>query len=478
LVVFKLERERPAYDIFKDSMYYIKDKAIRVFNFTTAKDSQLLTIRRGHPGQAPAPKFLSFNPAENTFMISTGVEDSNIEVYQIPRGGREVAPLVSTGASAIYVARNRIVAVERGLLVLKDLQNAIITEIQPNLHGKTLKVCVSIYLKVTNVFYAGGKTVLAINDKLAFLYDLEHSKILHEIQVNGIRYSSWSADNSMVALISKHSMCNFNPDIVVADKSLKQLCLIHETIKIKGGAWDQSGVFVFSTLNHIKYALPNGDVGVIKTIVEPLYLIRVRNNLIHFLNRDSTVEVIPFDPAEYQFKTALMQKNFQVVFNMIETSNLMGQAIIGYLQKKGFPDIALQFVKDPKTRFDLAIECGNIDAAFEMAKEIDKEQYWEKLGVEATHQGNLQIMESVYQKTKKFESLSFLYFCTGDKFKVKKMMKIAEARKDTIGRYQNALFCGDIREQVHILAESGQSKSFYLCSIFSVFDGKNLRTGR
>jgi coatomer protein complex subunit alpha (xenin) len=442
-----LERERPAYDIFQDTLYFIKDKTIRSFNFHTAKESQVLVIKRGHPGQSPAPKTLSFNPAENSFLISTGQEESNVEMYQQSRGNTNSGPTTTMGASAVYVARNRMVIVERGLLVLKDLQNATIQEMEPKINGKILKI--------TQVFYSGGKNVLATTDKYAIIYDLEKNAILYDIQVSGIRYISMSADSSMIALLSKHS-------IVIADSKLDQMCLITESIKIKSGAWDPSGVFVYSTLNHIKYAITNGDVGIIRTIIEPIYIARVRNNIIHCLTRDGTIDVLPFDPTEYQFKTALMHKNFEVVFKMIETSNLMGQAIIGYLQKKGFPEIALQFVKDPKTRFDLALECGNIEVALEMAKTIDKEQYWEKLGVEASVQGNQKIMEFVYQKTKSFDTLSFLYLCLGDTLKIKKMLKIAESRKDTMGRYQNALFCGDVREQVRILAQSGQLSLAYL----------------
>lgn len=55
----------------------------------------------------------------------------------------------------------------------------------------------------------------------------------------------------MVALLSKHT-------VIIADKNLKQIYQIHETIRIKNGAWDESGVFVYCTLNHIKYALPEG----------------------------------------------------------------------------------------------------------------------------------------------------------------------------------------------------------------------------
>ena len=35
---------------------------------------------------------------------------------------------------------------------------------------------------------------------------------------------------------------------------------------------------------------------------------------------------------------------------------------------QGYPEVALHFVKDEKTRFGLALECSNIEAALESAK--------------------------------------------------------------------------------------------------------------
>jgi len=46
--------------------------------------------------------------------------------------------------------------------------------------------------------------------------------------------------------------------ITIANKNLEQNCMLHETIRIKSGAWDDMGIFIYSTLNHIKYALPQG----------------------------------------------------------------------------------------------------------------------------------------------------------------------------------------------------------------------------
>lgn len=40
------------------------------------------------------------------------------------------------------------------------------------------------------------------------------------------------------------------------------------------------------------------------------------------------------------------------------------------------------------------------------------------------------------------------YLITGNLEKLRKMLKIAEMRGDVMGRFQNALYLGDVREQV------------------------------
>lgn len=46
--------------------------------------------------------------------------------------------------------------------------------------------------------------------------------------------------------------------IMICNRKLESLCNIHENIRVKSGAWDESGVFIYTTSNHIKYALTSG----------------------------------------------------------------------------------------------------------------------------------------------------------------------------------------------------------------------------
>jgi coatomer subunit alpha len=83
-------------------------------------------------------------------------------------------------------------------------------------------------------------------------------------------------------------------------------------------------------------SISNSDKGIIRTLEHPVYLTRVKGKSVYCLDRDGKVRVFSIDPAEYRFKLALERRNYDEV---LRTSNLVGQSIIAYLQKKGYPEV-------------------------------------------------------------------------------------------------------------------------------------------
>ena len=238
--------------------------------------------------------------------------------------------------------------------------------------------------------------------------------------------------------------------------------MVHETIRMKSGAWDGNEVFVYTTLNHVKYCLINGDHGIIRTLESPMYITRAQGGVVYALDREARMRKVLIDTTEYMFKLCLHRKEFDRVVRIIKQSRLSGHAIIAYLQKKGYPQVALHFVQDEQTRFNLAVECGNIEVALKSAHALDAKDSWAKLGQEALKQGNLNVVEMAYQRTKDFEKLSFLYLITGNIEKLKKMLKIAEMRGDIMSRFHNALYLGDVPERIKILVDAGQLPLAYI----------------
>ena len=122
-------------------------------------------------------------------------------------------------------------------------------------------------VQTNEIFYGGTASLILSSTTSVVLYDIQQQKTVAEVNSPPVKYVVWSADGSLVALMSKHSQSHclvfllfsyFFVAITIANRNFSQHSLIHETIRIKSGAWDDAGVFIYSTLNHIKYCLPQG----------------------------------------------------------------------------------------------------------------------------------------------------------------------------------------------------------------------------
>ncbi|KAK6131252.1 hypothetical protein DH2020_035009 [Rehmannia glutinosa] len=407
MIVFKLERERPAYSVSGDSLFYVKDRFLRAFEYSSQKDTQLIPIRRpGSNSLNQGPRTLSYSPTENAVLICSDVDGDHMNstsFLKIAMG--EATPFKDAkrgiGGSAVFVARNRFAVLEKSTnqVLVKNLKNEIVKKS-------------ALPIATDAIFYAGTGNLLCRSEDRVVIFDLQQRIVLGDLQTSFVRYVVWSTDMETVALLSKHS-------IVIADKKLVHRCTLHETIRVKSGAWDDNGVFIYTTLTHIKYCLPNGDSGIIKTLDVPVYITKIYGSTIFCLDRDGKNRPIIIDSTEYVFKLSLLRKRYDQVMSMIKNSELCGQAMIAYLQQKGFPQVALYFVKDERTRFNLALESGNIEKALESAKKIDEKDYWYRLGVEALRQGNA-------------------------------------------GIFHDALYLGDVRERVKILENAGHLPLAYI----------------
>ncbi|KAI5863595.1 Coatomer, alpha subunit [Durotheca rogersii] len=440
VMVFKLERERPASTVHQNSLFFVtKEKHVRSYDFQKNTESPtLLSLKRLGSAWVP-PRTLSYNPAERSVLVTSPTDGGSYELISLPRDGSGALDATDSkrgqGNSAIFVARNRFAVLNTATqtIDIKDLSNNTARSFKPP-------------IGTTDIYFGGTGNLLIITPTAVHLYDIQQKKTISELAVNGVKYVIWSNDGLHAALLSKHN-------VTIVTKALEQVSTLHETIRIKSAAWDDAGVLLYSTLNHVKYTLMNGDNGIVRTLDQTVYLVRVKGRNVYCLDRAAKPRVLHIDPTEYRFKLSLVKRNYEEMLHIIRTSSLVGQSIISYLQKKGYPEIALQFVQDPTTRFELAIECGNLDVAVEMAKELDRPKLWTRLGAEALAHGNHQVVEMAYQKLKQFDKLSFLYLSTGDHSKLARMAKIAEHRGDFSARFQNALYLGEVEDRIQMLKE-------------------------
>lgn len=443
VMIFKLERERPAHNIFQNKLYFVNnEKQVQSYDFQKAETSLPMLSLKKIGKTWSFIRTLYYNQSDNSILITYGnADDSKYALINLPKhatGAIEPTDIrQGDGNFACFITRNRFVVFNKQnkVLEVKDLSNNTTKSVQ-------------LDTSVTDVLYGGPGRVLLVKSHSVINYDVQQRKELGEISVNNVKYVNWSNSGQYVALLTKHT-------ITIATKDLQLVTSLHETIRIKSAAFDDSDVLIYSTLNHIKYTLLNGDNGIIKTLENTLYVTKVSQDKLYCLSRNGEVNLITIDPTEYRFKRALVNKNLKEVVRMINNSNLVGQNIIAYLQKKGYPEVALGFVKDPETRFDLAIDSGNLQVALEEAEKLNNNGIWDKLAQEALYQGNIEIVELCYQQLHLFNKLSFLYLYKGDSERLAKMSLIAEHRGDVSALIQNTFYDGDIQRRCQVFIQAG-----------------------
>lgn len=97
LIVFKLDRERPAFSLHGNMLFYIRDKHVRACDLNTGADSSVISVRK-LGNQFTSPRTLSYNPAERAVVVTS--------VSLGYRGGEQVesVPKVSSFSPLITVS--------------------------------------------------------------------------------------------------------------------------------------------------------------------------------------------------------------------------------------------------------------------------------------------------------------------------------------------------------------------------------------
>uniref|UniRef100_A0A8K9XHP0 COPA/B second beta-propeller domain-containing protein n=1 Tax=Oncorhynchus mykiss TaxID=8022 RepID=A0A8K9XHP0_ONCMY len=198
MLVFKLERERPAYAVYGNMLYYVKDRFLRQLDFSSSKDTAVMQLRSG----SKFPVFsMSYNPAENAVLLctrATNLENSTYDLYSIPKESDSQNPDApegkrSSGLTAVWVARNRFAVLDRmHSLLIKNLKNEIVKKVQ-------VPSC-------EEIFYAGTGSLLLRDADGVTLFDVQQKRSLATVKIAKVKYVVWSADTSHVALLAKHGM--------------------------------------------------------------------------------------------------------------------------------------------------------------------------------------------------------------------------------------------------------------------------------
>lgn len=171
-------------------------------------------------------------------------------------------------------------------------------------------------------------------------------------------------------------------------KVFKKIARIQETSKIIHGFWTKENIFVYSTYNHFKYVLPNGDRGILKSVKDIQYPVGFGDNTVFAFDIDNNLTKFDVSKQECLFKLSLSQNDIAAVKQYVKTASKQeGSAMVAYLHRKNYPAVALSMTTDNKCKFQLALKSGNLQAAYDSALALKSPDNFETLAEEALLQG-------------------------------------------------------------------------------------------
>lgn len=405
LMVFKLQRERPAFASRDKTLMYVKDRYLRMYDYPSKRDVPVVNLRRSSGsilGSQPySLEANALNPAENNVLVRSNVEGGTYELVTFGKTGpasEEAEPMKGLGLAAVFVARNRIAVLDKSRnILIKNLHNDLTKRFQVPVPG------------IDGMFFAGtsGRIILRKDDKL-FLFENNSQKILAEVPAPQVKRVVWNEDCSLVAFMSK--TC-----ITICDKQLNFKCQLNEPVKIKGGAFDENNIFVYTTTTHIKYALTNGDSGLIRSLSKCVYVTKVYKGVLFSLDREWKPRQLELDMTEALFKLALSRAESEdsdsgSILDENETGTKRVKSVFDAFSDSDFDNddehhSKKQKIVDYKTYWDNAPTVADVDKNIRTLSDEDKQKVFENMTdtyiTESLRKAGQDIVEDILNEDRK-----------------------------------------------------------------------------
>ena len=457
--VFKLERERPAFCLVDDgTVFYARKQGIKTMNLSEPEPQEhsLVSFEKSPASGSSC----HYSPSEKALLLSSAKGFDLVLDNKLVSSG--------PGGFGVFIARNRFLTVNQDDHTILEVRG---------LDGNAIKT-VKAPFSVRKLFPAvAGSCVLVDAKGVGCVFDVQQGKRTQEFKLpEPIHYIFWSLDMSTVAAASKHHLQLYERG---SSGSFELTLKHHEPTVIKGGSWDGK-IFFYNTLTHLKYVInlnqsESVDTGIVCSLPTPLYLIKVQGEESFFIDRSGSLQVVYIDTTEFKFKLALRTRDMMTVKSIIEKGALVGQAIIEYLRRNGFAEIALHFVADPRARFPLALEAGHLELALNILEkaQITDERLWDELAEKAMLKGNIVTAEAAWRQTKNYQRLSFMLLLTGQLEKLKTMNDEEIPDSQVNLRMMNRLYLGDYEGISRMLADPEQEELQVLAYMAAVKSGNS-----
>jgi coatomer protein complex subunit alpha (xenin) len=126
-------------------------------------------------------------------------------------------------------------------------------------------------------------------------------------------------------------------------------------------------------------------------------------------------------------------------------------------------DVALHFVKDPQVRFNLALQCGELEVALAAARQLEDVSCWSALATAALAVGDFATAELGLARAGDTAGLATLALCAGRRPQLARLAATTSASGDVMSTFHSNVLRGDVGAMAQQLEKAGLSQLAFIC---------------
>jgi len=227
---------------------------------------------------------------------------------------------------------------------------------------------------------------------------------------------------------------------------------------VKTGLWVGDCFIYTNSVNRLNYYV-GGEIVTVSHLDRTMYLLGYipGDNRLYLGDKELNVVSFQLLLSVLEYQTAVMRRDFDTADKVLPTvPKEQRTRVAHFLEKQGFRKQALDVSSDSEHKFDLAIQLGDLDTAYTLAKESGSEQKWKQLAELATSQAKFPLAQQCLHEAQDHGGLLLLATAAGNAEMVGKLGASAgESGKNNVS-FLSYFLLGDLEKCLDILLSSNR----------------------
>ncbi|XP_068601820.1 coatomer subunit beta'-like [Brachionichthys hirsutus] len=272
------------------------------------------------------------------------------------------------------------------------------------------------------------------------LYDWESAELIRRIEIQP-KHVFWSDSGDLVCVATTDSffVLRYLSERVAAARESKEENTddgIEGAFEVLGevpegvqtGVWVGDCFIYTSSLKRLNYYV-GGEIITIAHLDRTMYLLGYipKDDRLYLGDKELNIVSYSLLLSVLEYQTAVVRGDFSLADKVLPTiSKEQRIRVARFLEKQGFKKQALAVSADPEHKFDLALQLGEVEIAYQLALEAESEQRWRQLAELATAKCQYSLAQECLSHARDYGGLLMLATTSGNAGMVDKLAKGAE----------------------------------------------------